>query len=133
MKTFFDQTMGRRLPQAFELMELCEVQYLLRMFERPKISPGMPDVDWLPIVAKQGWLIITNDVQLLTNRDERAAIIENSAGLVILRPGTSPVHEELMFLLRRFHWLAEIDALPRPFAFTTTLRGKPRQADLSRI
>ena len=54
MKTFFDQTMGRRLPQAFELMGLCEVQYLRRMFERPKISAGLPDVDWLPIVAEQG-------------------------------------------------------------------------------
>lgn len=133
MKTFFDQTMGRRLPQAFELMGLCEVQYLRRMFERPKISAGLPDVDWLPIVAEQGWLIITNDVQLLVNRDEREAIIENQAGLVILRPGTSPVHEELMFLLRRFDWLVEIDALPRPFAFVTTLRGKPRQEDLSYI
>ena len=44
----------------------------------------MLDPDWIPEVAGRGWLIITRHSRIIENRNEVAAVRENSAKMVAL-------------------------------------------------
>ena len=77
------------------------------------------DVDWLPIVGAQEWLVITRDLQILEDEDERQALIENRCRVVFLRPGDALWREMLQFVLEQIDWLRRIyDEVPPPFACT---------------
>lgn len=42
------------------------------------------DVDWIPEVARRGWLIVTRDFSIAQNPNEIAAVRENGAKMVAL-------------------------------------------------
>lgn len=67
----------------------------------PITSPATLDVDWIPAVAKAGWLIITRDSHIQDHRAEIAAVRENAGKMVALagrealntwNPARSPLH-----------------------------------------
>lgn len=126
MKVFFDECFGFRVPEAFHLVTQCETLRLRKRFPDNNVK----DVTWLPVIGAEGWLIVSHNERMLDIEKERSAIIENTAGVVFVRQGTTTMSEKLIFLLRRFEWLQEIDTLPRPFAFVTSVRGRPRKIDL---
>jgi hypothetical protein len=37
-------------------------------------DPGAPDVEWLPIIAKRGWSLLTTDARIKTNFLEKEAV-----------------------------------------------------------
>ena len=37
-------------------------------------DPGVPDVEWLPVIAKQGWSLLTTDAKIKTNFVEKEAV-----------------------------------------------------------
>lgn len=45
---------------------------------------GDPDVEWIPVVAARGWLIISRDGKIQTRYAEIAAVRDNNAGMVRL-------------------------------------------------
>lgn len=47
-------------------------------------TPDVLDTDWIPEVARRGWLIITRDSKIIENRAEIAAVRENGAKMVAL-------------------------------------------------
>ena len=62
------------------------------------------DVDWIPVVAARGWVVITNDRHIRTRSDEAAAAVENGARIVHLKPTVrNPNRWEFVRLLAR-HW-----------------------------
>jgi len=50
----------------------------------PITSPEVLDPDWIPDVARRGWLIITRDSKIITNVNEIAAVRDNGAKMVAL-------------------------------------------------
>ena len=48
-------------------------------------APDAPDQDWLPVVGRNGWVILTKDRSLLTNPLEVKALIESNAPSFVLR------------------------------------------------
>jgi hypothetical protein len=48
------------------------------------IQPGVDDVEWLPYVARQGWLIVTRDSNIQENRAEIDAVLAHGAKMVAL-------------------------------------------------
>jgi PIN like domain len=50
----------------------------------PITSPDMLDTDWIPEVARRGWLIVTRDSKIIENRNEIAAVRENGAKMAAL-------------------------------------------------
>jgi PIN like domain len=50
----------------------------------PVTSTGVLDPDWIPVVAARGWLIITRDSKIITNRNEINAVREHGAKMVAL-------------------------------------------------
>jgi hypothetical protein len=51
---------------------------------RPITSTATLDVDWIPVVARREWLIVTRDSAIIENRNEIAAVRENNAKMVAL-------------------------------------------------
>lgn len=49
------------------------------------VTPGMPDVDWMPIVSGRDLGIITKDGRQRFREAERQAIIDNELGVFALR------------------------------------------------
>ena len=82
----------------------------------PVTSTDVLDVDWIPQVASQGWLIITRDNKIAENRLEIAAVRENSAKMVALnRDDAATKWGQLEVFMTRWR---DIDALvdqPGPF------------------
>jgi hypothetical protein len=82
----------------------------------PITSPDILDPDWIPEVARRGWLIVTRDSNIITNRNEIAAVRENGAKMVALnqRDASSKWGQLEVFMTR---W-RDIEALitePGPF------------------
>lgn len=50
----------------------------------PITSQATLDLDWIPEVARRGWLIVTRDSNIIQNRNELAAVRENGAKMVAL-------------------------------------------------
>ncbi len=47
-------------------------------------APDAPDVDWLPIVGKQGWVVLTKDANIARRPLERMAVARSEVCLFIL-------------------------------------------------
>src|SRR4051812_23148130 len=67
----------------------------------PVTSTDVRDVDWIPIVAAEGWLIITRDSRIRRRPLELAAVVDHGARMVALS-ARQPLRtfDELELLLR---------------------------------
>ncbi len=50
----------------------------------PLTDTAMLDTEWIPEVAKRGWLIVTRDNNIIENRNEIIAVRESGAKMVAL-------------------------------------------------
>ena len=47
------------------------------------------DVDWLPVISKKGWIVLTKDEALARNAPERLAIKQSNARIFLLAHGSA--------------------------------------------
>jgi PIN like domain len=50
----------------------------------PIATTDVLDTEWIPEVARRGWLIVTRDSRIIENRNEIAAVREHGAKMVAL-------------------------------------------------
>jgi PIN like domain len=108
--------------------------FLVHKRERPAClvdSPAVKDQTWIPVVAAQGWVIITRDSRIQSQAAEIAAVRDNGARMVALsgQDAKSTWHQLEIFMThwRRIEALAD---LPGPFVYTASRSGL-RQKDLA--
>jgi hypothetical protein len=100
---------------------------VIRKRKRPAcaITPDTDDVDWLPVIAAQGWLIITRDAQIQEHRAEIQSVLENGAKMVALAgKDARGTWEQLEVVMTRWRDVERLSSLPGPFVyslFRTTL------------
>lgn len=125
MNMFFDENIGSGVPLALRHVGFRNVHYLTATFGwRIRRGERVYDREWIPVVGRRGWLVITEDLAILNNEDERALLVEHNVGIVFLKAAELPASDVLAFMLRRMNWLEAIDQQPRPFAYVTSLRGR---------
>lgn len=56
---------------------------------RDHFSPTTPDAEWLPVVAEQGWFVLTHDRRIRYKPNQTAAVMNHGCGLFIL-VGSAP-------------------------------------------
>lgn len=132
MNIYCDEDVSNRLPQALRIIGLANVGDVDTVFPGPRgRGDGVKDVEWIPEAGRGGWLVFTRDRSMLRNENEKRLLIEHRVGMVVLSAPYATNFDALSFLLRRWRWLERIDReTPRPFAYVTSLRGKPRLIDL---
>lgn len=102
--------------------------------ERPPcvITPrGAKDVEWIPRVAAEGWLIVTRDSAIQRHTSHLVAVREHGARMVALSGrealGTWAQLELFMLDWRRMEALA---GQPGPFIYSATRSGPLRPVSL---
>jgi hypothetical protein len=97
----------------------------------PVESPAMKDYEWIPLVAAQGWVIITRDRRIQDRPAEIRAVRDHGAKMVNLGSNDAgTTWQQLEVLMTRWR---EIDALPEqpgPFIYIATRRGAFRKVNL---
>lgn len=130
MKLFFDENVGYRVPEALRLVRVDNVEYLTQRFGvdgRP--AQGVKDQDWIPVIS-DSHLVISRDTRLLRRPHQKQLLADHRVGIVCITAAYASPIEMLAFMLRRLEGLRKLDALPRPFAFRTTLRGPFNRVEL---
>lgn len=92
-------------------------------FERPPcpVQPGDKDVDWIPEVARAGWVIISRDRHIQHRPAERAALVDASAKMFRLdaRHGLSK-WQQLEIIVTQWRRFEELIDLPGPWLYMAT-------------
>lgn len=106
-----DEDIGTGIPQALAL-----VGYDTRYFVALGWS-GKKDIEWLPWVGQNEWLLFSCNKKQLIVPGECNAILANDVGVVYLTSGEEFPAKVLGLLLKKWHILEALwDTIERPFA-----------------
>ena len=93
-----------------------------------------PDVDWLPVVGREGWVVVTRDKNIRRKPNEIQAFKENNVLAIVLSSGSSSqasaadTADLLLKLLPKL--MRKIQASKPPTMLTVTLMGTISQVNL---
>lgn len=84
----------------------------------PITSPAVKDTDWIPVVAAEGWLIITRDSQIQNNLAELSAVREHKARMVALSgKDAAGTWNQLEIFMRQWAHIEPLCDEPGPFIY----------------
>jgi hypothetical protein len=87
----------------------------------PVSSPAVKDSVWIPIVARQGWLIITRDRRIQDHRGEIRAVRDNAARMVALSGSAARgTFDQLEIIMTQWRAICRLRLEPGPFIYTAT-------------
>ncbi len=87
----------------------------------PVTNTATKDVDWIPVVAGQGWIIITRDKAIRRRPAEAKVVKQESARLfAITSPETLTVWHQLEILLSRWRDIEHLGGTVGPWMYTLT-------------
>lgn len=92
---------------------------------RSPITPGDPDLDWIPVAAQRGWVVILRDKRLNRRPAELEALASHPLRVLVLSSaGQLGVWDQLRVLLRYWDSIDElVGANPGPWLFAVTKSG----------
>ena len=68
MRLFFDENIGRGVPEALRLVGIADIDYVTHMFrDEFENGQGVTDEEWIPRIGSH-WLVISKDQGLLRKR-----------------------------------------------------------------
>ncbi|GAA3730465.1 hypothetical protein GCM10022225_10300 [Plantactinospora mayteni] len=95
----------------------------------PIVSPAVKDPEWIPEVARRGWLIITRDRHIQEHHLEIGAVRDHGARMVALTgEDARSVFAQLEVVMCRWRDIERCASEPPPFIHTatrTTMRRLP--------
>lgn len=128
MKLFFDEDAGTRVAEALRVLDVATVEYISN---RRRIKKGTRDEDWLPVVGREGFLLLSCNIGILEAEAQRNLLIRENVGVVFL-PGQATRLQVLRLIVSKWEWLNSIhEHEPRPFAYVMALSGRVRPVRLS--
>jgi len=87
----------------------------------PVKSPDVEDVDWIPLVASNGWVILTRDRRIQDHRREIQMVREHGARMVALsgRDARS-TFDQLEIVLCQWRAIERLRPQAGPYVYTAT-------------
>ena len=76
---------------------------------------GTKDIDWIPLAARRGWVIITHDRDIRYNQPERDAVMLHGGRVIILRASGTRQEMAQIFLSLRDQIIEFLRNNPAPF------------------
>lgn len=84
----------------------------------PITDPATEDLEWIPIVAREGWSIISRDQHIGVHPAERDAVIAYNAKMfTVASKETLDVWSQLEILLTRWRDIERLSEQPGPFIY----------------
>ena len=85
------------------------------------VTLGMKDEEWLPIVGRMNWIVLTRDKHIRTRPGEIAAVKEHGIKLfAITSDGELSRWEQLRLLVRKWDRIEQLAARPGPMICSVT-------------
>jgi hypothetical protein len=97
----------------------------------PVTTPAAKDLEWIPVIAQLGWLIITRDGNIQAHRSEIAAVRDHGARMIALNTEHArTAFEQLEIVMCRWRQIEALHGTPGPFIHIAT-RSSLRQLPLT--
>jgi PIN like domain len=126
LKFFVDEDTGGAIGRALDAVGV-EADWVAPT--RP-IRPSTPDEIWLPRAGREGFLVLSRNIAILTTDAEVALLLAHNVGIVFLPQHISSL-EMLRLILRRWEWLSWLyDNQARPFAREILASGRLKTHEL---
>ena len=117
MKCFFDENLGIQLVRGLRGFGE-DIVHLTEIFD-----PGKPDVEWLPYVAQNGYVLFTVDKRIRRRPLERAIIIEYKVGAFFLAGKEMSRWNYIRQIIRAWHKIENAAKDEPPFLYQVTRSG----------
>ncbi len=87
----------------------------------PITQPKTPDSVWIPIVASNGWVILTRDKKIAERPAERQAVVDHRAKLVAITSHEKlDLWRQLEIVLNQWRVIERVSTFPGPFMYSIT-------------
>lgn len=97
----------------------------------PITSTDVDDVDWLPAVASEGWVVISRDHRIQVRAAELAAVRDNHVRMFVIASREAlRVWDQLEVLMRRWRDIERIAETDGPYIYALT-RSSCSKLDIS--
>jgi hypothetical protein len=92
VKLFFDEDVGRGVPDALRAINACDtVSYVRHTFrsqiQAGRFPDGVKDEDWIPFAGRGGWLVVSCNTRILDAEAQRNLWIAEGVGGIFLTSG----------------------------------------------
>lgn len=96
-----------------------------------RFAPDCPDEDWLPVVGKSGWIVLTRDKNIRRKPNELRAFKENRVLAIVLSSGQASGADTADLVIRLYPKLMrKVKNAKPPAMFTVTLAGSISPVEL---
>jgi len=119
---FIDKCLGTRV--VADALRACDVTVELKT---DHFAPKTKDVDWLPVVGRRGWVILSKDKQLFHNNLEIVGLLQSGTASFILTSGNYTGQEMADAFVRALpHIRRMLIKFSPPFVATVSRQGTVR-------
>jgi hypothetical protein len=94
---------------------------VIHKHQRPAcdIDPSTLDTNWLPVVARAGWLIITRDANIQQHTAEINAVRDHGGKMVALASADATnTWAQLEVVMTQWREIEKLASLPGPYVYT---------------
>jgi hypothetical protein len=117
-----DRSLGVKL--AGDLQALGFVVHRLEPVYGAERAPVVEDTEWLNDAGRLGWLVLTKDKRIRSNRLERERIVAAGARVVCLTSGSlTGDRQRAIVIIHHIHRIVARGARPGPFVYALSERG----------
>ena len=129
MTFFFDNQMSERIVDGLKAFGENVVHL------REEFSGSAKDVEWLPSVGQNGWILISRDKKLLKNPAEKELFIKYQVGGILLDAKGLSICDQVEQIVRNWKTIKRLSSsTKKPFAYRFYSKGKVfKKLDLDRI
>ncbi len=129
MRLFFDEDMGRGIPEALRSVGLGEppdsITYVKKVWGARSV---VADEQWIPWAAENGYVAFSCNRAIIDTEAQRELVRSSGLGIIFLTSGQERSVAVLRRILSRWAWLETIErSEQRPFAYLFPMAGTPRR------
>lgn len=132
MKFYVDENITPNIAKALAILQNPRVDEQIKVFTiRDEFGKGTPDEKWIPEVAAEDGIVITQDLNIHRVHQQRELYKQHGLGVVFFKPPKKGYQywDLVEFYIKR--WKAvkdEVKKLKKPFALIVTPRSaKPER------
>ena len=125
---YFDRNIGKRLPEA-----LCHLRtpFDVTWHNQQRFSHNMPDDEWMSIVGKKGWIVISQDYKFHSIEVENLAVRQHSLKCFYLPDSGAKVWTTFCAFSRAHEKMMNLCVSEAgPFIFSLKTSGRLIRVDL---
>lgn len=133
MKFYVDENISQNIAQALAILQNPRIDENVEVYTiKDEFGQGTPDEKWVPKVAAEDGIVITQDLNIHRVRQQRELYKKQDLSVVFFKPPKKGYSywDLVEFYIRRWKVIKEeVKKLNKPFAFIVT----PRSAKPTRL